>query len=509
MGKGKAKLKSSLHNTVKNYSSSQSSSSRDSPKPERTVHELLASRRSAAATASLRAALQISTQNTLITSSYGTPVVYPLDESDVSLSIDRSNAGSSVIPDLPILGVADTIVVTGAVPLYQEVRQQEGRSVPLIRAPAGPAAPPTWARTAMERRQYEVIRQNPEALSYGKSLMLELRDKVLMLNTFPKVIDKRTRQSQHYYMDDLLVSTLDPYVLDSNSQGRAPRSLKTQCLQKVAQTHLIKRSNSLHFVPFHLKQELMMEASMLAMQGRIAELKHSHFEVFVERDLTYLDLSYSAATSQTLSLFAPKDILGRKPKLRDSEEEGISDSLSILKLGKTEHATVKTESNELAPESWEDLYDTDTSSLSDSDEERTDTEAYNSERNMAKGCPNIHTIDLSFTNQKSLPGLTTARLLAESFPFLSVLHLVGCFDSYSGPQTLTILSRSLSQLLFLDLSFCSWMTDYILLSHVVWERSWSLLEVLCLLGCPLNSSSLIDIMRKRRPDLYIKVSSAQ
>ncbi|KAJ3414078.1 hypothetical protein HDV05_007112 [Chytridiales sp. JEL 0842] len=491
--------------------SSPTSAASSSPKPARSVREILNSRRSASQIESLHVALSAPTVSTFITSSYGAPPPPPVDDSGpFARDFENPNelfAGTSAADptvtapsDISSLWVADQIIITGSIPSYQEVTTPPrptqanlgvGRNA--IR-PAGPAAPESWARADAERRDLEG-RCTSQAISWAQKQRL-----------------LRVLKREHPDQDDVPWIDLSARLsakLEEVEKG--PKPLKDQCLLHLARRlESIDRMNLL-YLPCHLKQQLLYQRNSLTMKGQQKRMKHEVFEIFVDRHLTDLDLACSDSTIETLNLFMPPP---RSQK--DNKPEDDVDRLN----SKTQNLEIASED---LPESWEDLLETSTSSAySDSDASSSTTENDHeiseafSERLAAKsmlesrirrGCPDIQVLDMSFTNPQKLLGPATARILAERLPFLSSLSVIGCFDAVTGPQTLTLLSKSLIHLVHLDMSYCDWLNDKVLMGNVHWEQCWRLMDVVAVIGCPLkHKSEVVEIMKRRKPGMYLQVN---
>ncbi|CAG8546724.1 6580_t:CDS:2 [Ambispora leptoticha] len=99
---------------------------------------------------------------------------------------------------------------------------------------------------------------------------------------------------------------------------------------------------------------------------------------------------------------------------------------------------------------------------------------------------NLRRLNLSF-----IPNIDSAQvstLLVTTLPLLTHLSIAGCFNNFTslsdnGPLALSILSRGLINLLFLDLSFCDWVLGQVLLDRVNWTRDLRSLRVLVAIGC--------------------------
>ncbi|RIA97674.1 hypothetical protein C1645_732223 [Glomus cerebriforme] len=106
--------------------------------------------------------------------------------------------------------------------------------------------------------------------------------------------------------------------------------------------------------------------------------------------------------------------------------------------------------------------------------------------------PKLRKLNLGFTH--NIPGIPLSILFVATLPLLTHLSIAGCFNREDGPHSLRILS-DLINLLVLDVSYCEWATDQILLQFINWDRDLKSLRVLVAVSC--GSWKDVEIVRKK------------
>ncbi|CAG8824233.1 9178_t:CDS:1, partial [Dentiscutata erythropus] len=120
-------------------------------------------------------------------------------------------------------------------------------------------------------------------------------------------------------------------------------------------------------------------------------------------------------------------------------------------------------------------------------------------KNYITKLPDLRRLNCGFTKNISIIPLAT--LLVSTLPLLTHLSIAGCSDFESGPYALRIISR-LINLLFLDISYCEWINNNILLQFINWEKDLKSLKLLVAVGCfnlndPEGIKKQLGIHRKR------------
>ncbi|CAB4390252.1 unnamed protein product [Rhizophagus irregularis] len=106
--------------------------------------------------------------------------------------------------------------------------------------------------------------------------------------------------------------------------------------------------------------------------------------------------------------------------------------------------------------------------------------------------PKLRKLNLGFTH--NISGIPLSILLVATLPLLTHLSIAGCFNREDGPHSLRILS-GLINLLVLDISYCEWATDQILLQFINWDRDLKSLRVLVAVNC--GSWKDAEVVRKK------------
>ncbi|RHZ90239.1 hypothetical protein Glove_2g16 [Diversispora epigaea] len=101
-------------------------------------------------------------------------------------------------------------------------------------------------------------------------------------------------------------------------------------------------------------------------------------------------------------------------------------------------------------------------------------------KNYISKLPDLRRLNCGFT--KNIPIIPLATLLVSTLPLLTHLSIAGCSDFETGPHALRIISR-LINLLFLDISYCEWISDNILLQFINWGKDLKSLKLLVAVGC--------------------------
>ncbi|GES87461.1 hypothetical protein GLOIN_2v1708236 [Rhizophagus clarus] len=106
--------------------------------------------------------------------------------------------------------------------------------------------------------------------------------------------------------------------------------------------------------------------------------------------------------------------------------------------------------------------------------------------------PKLRKLNLGFAH--NISGIPLSTLLVATLPLLTHLSIAGCFNRVDGPHSLRILS-GLINLLILDISYCEWATDQILLQFINWDRDLKSLRILVAVNC--GSWKDVEIVRKK------------
>ncbi|KAI9328564.1 hypothetical protein DFJ73DRAFT_116098 [Zopfochytrium polystomum] len=212
-------------------------------------------------------------------------------------------------------------------------------------------------------------------------------------------------------------------------------------------------------LPFYLKQTVMSARAALSMAGETIRLSSTLCTAFADPQLRVCDLSHSAITVADFEA----SFLPRPTK-------------SLSRLGP--HAPLV--------DDWEQL---------DGVVEGPEDDP------GGPGCPAIHTLRVAFTDLKQPTRF--AHLLCERLPLLAALDISGCFDIFTGPTVLSILSRGLPNLALLNISYCSWATQAVL-EALPWNGEFFRgLLVMQVHGCPVEWGPLCRFMVKVRPALKL------
>ncbi|CAG8645966.1 378_t:CDS:2, partial [Funneliformis caledonium] len=308
-------------------------------------------------------------------------------------------------------------------------------------------------RDQREREDRDIMRQRVSGPVPPKSWLVAWKGEVGKVETMEFLIKER-KEKRKVWDDSTLSMREIPTLLES-------------CLKIVA-TNVKSYISCPYFssIPTHLKQLI----------------------------LSFLSI-YNPLTEEILPLFT-----------MDTEYEELdlaNSSINFEILRKSFWKTVREQNweNNLV-EDWEDLVD--------QDDEETDVISYRtfskqidltieddtSSKTITKmyisKLPKLRKLNLAFNN--NIPGIPISFLLVSTSPLLTHLSIAGCFSREDGPHSLRILS-GLINLLFLDVSYCEWVTDQIILQVINWDRDLKSLRILAALNCGYWKD--VEIVRKR------------
>lgn len=264
--------------------------------------------------------------------------------------------------------------------------------------------------------------------------------------------------------------------------------------KSISSRHTHSSTSSITNLPFHLKQLLMSALAELCASWVITKTSSKNCRLLYDDELRVCDFSHSSISLKDLAVFLPiRAISTSEPGLAMRKTEFLGNSVLME-----------------PPASWEDLYIDDGDDNKGEDHSDSDfatrvadtslrqQQQYEQQRQQQQqqqpqqGCVHLTTLRLAFTN--ITPPSKLSHLLADRLSTgLTVLDLSGCFHATSGPAVLSVLSRSLYDLVDLNLSFCDWVCDELLQPApsservaggvVRWETAWRGLKWLRLVGC--------------------------
>ncbi|RKO91736.1 hypothetical protein BDK51DRAFT_32358 [Blyttiomyces helicus] len=254
---------------------------------------------------------------------------------------------------------------------------------------------------------------------------------------------------------------------------RSPPSLQKLCCKFIGSSpfHLKLYAKDLPSLPFYHKQDILLHLSTSV------RVTNAQLALFRDPELRSIHISASAVSLDSLAAIFPDPVVD----LLEEDAEDDDDEFPGQHVGTTV-AVQQAQMGAPCVEEWEELAD-------DDDDEQV------------RGSPYLHTVDVSFA--RGIPALPFARLLCRTLPLLASLNISGCFSTADGPAALGVLSRNLSSLRRLEVSFSPWITNAVV-NGIAWETRWKQLRVLVLEVCPaLGVERCIREMRERRPTLEV------
>ncbi|CAI2168431.1 18079_t:CDS:2 [Funneliformis geosporum] len=308
-------------------------------------------------------------------------------------------------------------------------------------------------REQQEREERDVMRQRVSGPVPPKSWLVAWKGEVGKVETMELLIKERKEKRKVWDESTLLMREI-PTLLES-------------CLKIVAIN--VKSYISCPYfssIPTHLKQLI----------------------------LSFLSI-YNPLNEEILPLFT-----------MDTEYEELdlaNSSINFERLRKSFWKIVRKQNceNNLV-EDWEDLVDQNDEYTDVISYRRTfskqidlanedDTSSENSKKTYISKLPKLRRLNLAFNN--NIPGIPLSFLLDSTLPLLTHLSIAGCFNREDGPHSLRILS-GLINLLFLDVSYCGWVTDQIILQVINWDRDLKSLRILAALNC--GNWKDVELVRK-------------
>ncbi|KAI8917728.1 hypothetical protein DFJ77DRAFT_457526 [Powellomyces hirtus] len=258
-----------------------------------------------------------------------------------------------------------------------------------------------------------------------------------------------------------------------NAEGDRPpvHSLQSLCVQVIARNlrSYKPRIHEFRLIPFHLKENIMQYMGA----ARISPIVNDTLPLFRDPEMRVVTLANSSVDVKGLAM-----LLNVPVSVTADEYIGGNATIPTVSLSRAP-----------SPEpasSWEDL---DTS------------EPVSVIQSIVPVSP-VHSLSIAYTSR--MAAVPFAYLVGRVLPSLMYLNLSVCFDSVHGPSALGILSRKLTHLKHLDLSYCKWVSLQ-LIANVGWELYWKELEVLVLKGCDESCHQVKNDLKGIRPSLQVLV----